>query len=55
MATINSYKILGPRGIGALYSKEGTDINRILEGQIGTQRLWPGIENTPLIVGFTEA
>jgi cysteine desulfurase len=26
-----------------------------LEGQIGTQRLWPGVENTPLIVGFTKA
>jgi cysteine desulfurase len=55
MATINSYKILGPRGIGALYTKEGLKIDRILEGQIGTQRLWPGIENTPLIVGFTKA
>jgi len=55
MATINSYKILGPRGIAALYTKEGLEINRILEGQIGTQKLWPGIENTPLIVGFTEA
>jgi cysteine desulfurase len=26
-----------------------------LEGQIGTQKLWPGVENTPLIVGFTKA
>jgi cysteine desulfurase len=30
-------------------------LERILEGQIGTQKLWPGIENTPLIVGFTKA
>ena len=55
LATISSYKILGPRGIGALYVKEGTKIEKILEGQIGTQRLWPGIENTPLIVGLTKA
>ncbi|MEM3726301.1 MAG: cysteine desulfurase family protein [Candidatus Bathyarchaeia archaeon] len=55
LATISSYKILGPRGIGALYVKEGVSIERILEGQIGTQKLWPGIENTPLIVGFTKA
>ena len=55
MATLSSYKILGPRGIGALYVKEGVQIDRILEGQIGTQRLWPGIENTPLIVGLTKA
>jgi len=55
MATVSSFKILGPRGIGALYVREGVNLERILEGQIGTQKLWPGIENTPLIVGFTKA
>ncbi|MEM3565458.1 MAG: cysteine desulfurase family protein [Candidatus Bathyarchaeia archaeon] len=55
MATISSYKILGPRGIGALYVKEGINIERILEGQLGTQKLWPGVENTPLMVGFAKA
>jgi len=55
LATVSSYKILGPRGIGALYIKEGVDVEKILEGQIGTQKLWPGVENTPLIVGFTKA
>jgi cysteine desulfurase len=55
LATISSYKILGPRGIGALYVKEGVNVERILEGQIGTQKLWPGVENTPLIVGFAKA
>ena len=55
LATISSYKILGPRGIGVLYVKEGVGVERILEGQIGTQKLWPGVENTPLIVGFAKA
>jgi len=55
LATISSYKILGPRGVGALYVKEGVNMERILEGQIGTQKLWPGVENTPLIVGFAKA
>jgi len=55
LATMSSYKILGPRGVGALYVKEGSEPKRILEGQIGTQKLWPGVENTPLIVGFTAA
>jgi cysteine desulfurase len=55
LATLSSYKILGPRGTGALYIKEGVQVEKILEGQVGTQRLWPGIENTPLIVGFTKA
>jgi cysteine desulfurase len=55
IATISSYKIQGPRGIGAMYLREGVNMERILEGQIGTQKLWPGVENTPLIVGFTKA
>jgi cysteine desulfurase len=55
MATISSYKVLGPRGAGCLYVKSGVDLERILEGQIGTQKLWPGVENTPAIVGFTKA
>jgi cysteine desulfurase len=55
LATVSSYKILGPRGIGCLYVKDGVDVERILEGQIGTQKLWPGVENTPSIVGFTKA
>lgn len=55
MATISSYKIQGPRGASALYTREGINIERILEGQLGTQKLWPGIENTPAIVGFLRA
>ena len=55
LMTLSSYKILGPRGIGALYTKEGVKIERLLEGQIGTQKLWPGVENTPLIIGFLKA
>jgi len=55
LATVSSYKIQGPRGMGAMYLKEGINLERILEGQIGTQKLWPGVENTPLIVGFAKA
>ena len=55
LASVSSYKIQGPRGMGAMYMRDGVNMERILEGQIGTQKLWPGIENTPLIVGFTKA
>ncbi|MEM1723287.1 MAG: cysteine desulfurase family protein [Candidatus Jordarchaeales archaeon] len=55
LATISSYKILGPRGVGALYVRSGVSVEKILEGQFGTQKLWPGVENTPLIVGFAAA
>lgn len=55
LMTLSSYKILGPRGVGVLYVREGVNVERLLEGQIGTQKLWPGIENVPLIMGFLEA
>ena len=55
MATLSSFKILGPRGSGALFIREGINVERVIEGPIGTQKLWPGIENTPLIVGFAKA
>ena len=35
--------------------KEELNVDKILEGQIGTQKLWPGVENTPAIVGFQKA
>jgi cysteine desulfurase len=55
LMTLSSNKILGPRGVGALYVREGVDVERLLEGSIGTQKLWPGVENTPLIRGFLKA
>jgi cysteine desulfurase len=55
LMTLSSYKILGPRGVGALYVREGVNVKRLLEGQIGTQKLWPGVENLPLIMGFLKA
>jgi len=55
LLTLSSYKIMGPRGVAALYVKEGIEVERIIEGPVGTQRLWPGVENTPLIVGFRKA
>lgn len=55
LLTLSSYKIMGPRGVAALYVREGVRIERIIEGPVGTQSLWPGVENTPLIVGFKKA
>jgi cysteine desulfurase len=55
LMTLSSYKILGPRGVGVLYVREGVNVERLLEGQIGTQKLWPGVENVPLIMGFVKA
>ncbi|MFW6111342.1 MAG: cysteine desulfurase family protein [Thermoproteota archaeon] len=55
LMTLTGYKILGPRGVGVLYTREGVEVKKLLEGQIGTQKLWPGVENVPLIMGFLKA
>jgi len=36
LMTLSSSKILGPRGVGALYVREGVVVEKLLEGQIGT-------------------
>jgi len=55
LLSLSSYKVMGPRGVAALYVRSGVEVERIIEGPIGTQSLWPGVENTPLIVGFKKA
>jgi len=55
LASFSSHKIYGPKGVGALYVKEGTRLEPIIHGQLSTQKLWPGVENIPGIVGFSKA
>ncbi len=55
MLTISSHKIHGPRGVGALFIKQGTKIEPILYGQLSSEKFWPGVENIPLIAGFRKA
>jgi len=55
LLTLSSHKILGPKGAGALYVREGIKIERIIHGALSTQQYWPGVENVPAIVGFYEA
>ncbi len=55
LLTLSSHKILGPKGAGALYIREGVKIERIIHGALSTQQYWPGVENVPAIVGFYEA
>jgi len=55
MLTISGHKIHGPRGVGALYVREGLELESPLKGQLSVERLWPGVENVPLIAGFKKA
>jgi cysteine desulfurase len=55
LLTVSSHKILGPKGVGALYVRKGVKLEPIIRGQLSTQTLWPGVENVPAIAGFKKA
>lgn len=55
MLSISSHKLHGPKGIGALYVREGTDIEPILHGGGHERGLRSSTENVPGIVGFGTA
>ncbi len=55
MMTLSSHKIHGPRGVGVLYIRDNVKIEPILRGQLSVEKLWPGVELTPLIAGFKKA
>ncbi len=55
MLTISSHKVHGPRGVGVLFVREGVELEPVLRGQLSSERLWPGVENVPLIAGFRKA
>ncbi|MBU0963232.1 MAG: cysteine desulfurase [Nanoarchaeota archaeon] len=55
LISLNGHKIHGPKGIGALYIKEGTKIKRLIDGGKHENKLRAGTENIPGIVGFAEA
>jgi cysteine desulfurase len=55
LVTINSHKIHGPKGVGALYIRDGTKIETIMHGGGHENNLRSGTHNVPGIVGFGEA
>lgn len=55
LITINSHKIHGPKGVGALYIKKGTNITPLLHGGGHEFKKRSGTENIPGIVGFAKA
>ena len=55
LVTLNSHKIHGPKGVGALYIKNGIKIIPLIHGGGHEKRLRSGTENISGIIGFAEA
>jgi len=55
LVTLNSHKIHGPKGVGALFVKKGTNIYQLIHGGGHEFGLRSGTENIHGIVGFAEA
>ncbi|MBI5102105.1 MAG: cysteine desulfurase [Nitrospirae bacterium] len=55
MATVVSHKFYGPKGIGALYIKNGARIKPVLYGAGHERGMRPGTENVPGIAGLAKA
>jgi cysteine desulfurase len=55
LVTVNSHKIRGPKGVGALYVRKGVKVSPIIRGGGHEHSLRAGTENVSGIVGFAKA
>ncbi len=53
--SLSAHKFYGPKGIGALYIKQGLSIEPIMHGGGQERAIRPGTENTAAITGFGKA
>ena len=50
--SISAHKIGGPKGVGALYVKKGTKIDKVMSGDVQENNLRAGSVNVPACAGF---
>jgi cysteine desulfurase len=55
LVTVGAHTIHGPKGIGGLYVRDGTPIQKWMDGGFQEFNLRPGVENIPGAVGFAKA
>ena len=52
LMTLDAQKVLGPKGVGVLYVRRGSDIEPVLRGGVQEMNLRAGTPNTPLAGSF---
>ena len=55
LMSLSAHKLYGPKGIGALYIRKGTELSPLFHGGGQERGRRPGTENVPLAVGFARA
>ncbi len=55
LLSISGHKIYGPKGVGVLYLRKGTELGNIVYGGAQERNLRPGTENVAGIIGLAKA
>jgi len=55
LMSISAHKLYGPKGVGVLYMRRGTKVERLMRGGHQERNLRPGTENVPGILGLGKA
>lgn len=55
LATLDAQKVMGPKGVGALYIRRGVELEPLLLGGMQEGGLRPGTPNVPLVGAFAVA
>lgn len=55
LISVSAHKIHGPKGVGALYIKNGIELKKLFQGGKHEFNIRPGTENVPGAVGFAKS